>query len=325
MLHSRFSGRAERRLLAVVRAQIVFTVALLLVCSTAACSQEPGAIRIPGGLAMLVVPENTQPALRLLRPGRRDSDRSIEILFPEHVTVRAEGRTDVQHPYLFRPGRVGEPPIWRRQGTSLEYERQLRDSVRLLARATLEPDGIRLHYELHNQGATAYAMAYAVTDPRLTSTFHDQRLERTYVHRSSGFDLLAADTPERLTMPLDRWLPARYLASYTWPVPAQLVDRRVDGITYYNAARAVDQPFIATISSDSTWLVASFTRETGNVWSNPELTCQHVDPMAPLPPRATAILEVKILVLPGHSLENALRTAVRQRESLNQGRLTEMK
>ena len=44
-------------------------------------------------------------------------------------------------------------------------------------------------------------------------------------------------------------------------------------------------------------MVASFTRETGNVWSNPELTCQHVDPQTSLPPGQDATLEVKILVL----------------------------
>jgi hypothetical protein len=79
-------------------------------------------------------------------------------------------------------------------------------------------------------------------------------------------------------MPLDEWLPARYLASFTWPVPAQRVERRGDGIAYYNKSRAVDVPFIATLSTDSEWVIASFARELGNVWSNPELTCRHVDP-----------------------------------------------
>src|SRR5262249_42057823 len=102
-------------------------------------------------------------------------------------------------------------------------------------------------------------------------------LERTYVHHVDGFDLLASETPSRLRMPLNEWLPARYLASFTWPIPSQHVERR-DGITYYNKSRAVDAPFISTLSQDGRWVVASFTRNTGNVWSNPELSCQHVDP-----------------------------------------------
>jgi hypothetical protein len=116
-------------------------------------------------------------------------------------------------------------------------------------------------------------------------------------------------------MPLDQWLPARYLASFTWPVPAQRIERREDGITYYNKSRAVDQPFIATLSADGAWVVASFARGTGNVWSNPELTCQHADPQTSLPPGQRATLEVKILVLQG-PLDDALERAIRQRKSL---------
>jgi hypothetical protein len=149
--------------------------------------------------------------------------------------------------------------------------------VHFVARATLEEDGVRFQYEFTNRSAAAYDMIYAVTDPRLTSIFHDVRLERTYVHHVDGFDLLASETPSRITVPLDQWLPARYLASHTWPVPSELVEHRDDGITYYNKSRSVDEPFIATLSSDGKWVVASFTRETGNVWSNPELRgCQTI-------------------------------------------------
>jgi hypothetical protein len=179
----------------------------------------------------------------------------------------------------------------------------------------LEEDGVRFHYEFSNHSGVAYDMIYAVTDPRLTSTFHDVRLERTYVHHADGFELLASESPGRLTMPLDQWLPARYLASFTWPVPALRIERRTDGITYYNKSRPVDQPFIATLSADSAWVVASFAREAGNVWSNPELTCQHVDPQTSLAPRGRATLEMKILVLRG-SLDEALRRARSQRASL---------
>lgn len=62
-------------------------------------------------------------------------------------------------------------------------------------------------------------------------------------------------------------------------------------------------------------MVASVARETGNVWSNPELTCQHVDPQTPLLAGQRAALEVKVLVLKG-SLDEALQRAIRQRASL---------
>jgi hypothetical protein len=253
--------------------------------------------------------------LRVVLPGRPSSDRSIEILFPEHVTVRKQGQDSAEQLYMFSPEGRGDRPRWRRSGSSLEYERDLRDGIRLLARATLESDGVRFRYEFTNGSRVAYDMIYAPTDPRLTSIFHDARLERTYVHHAGGLDLLASETPRRLTMPLDQWLPARYLVSFTWPIPAQRFERRDDGIAYYNKSRAVDAAFIATASTDKAWVIASFARTAGNVWSNPELTCQHVDPQTPLPPGQRAAIELKMLVMRG-SPADALERAMQQRESL---------
>jgi len=278
-------------------------------------ARQPAAIENRSGLKLLVAEENTDPTLRIVLPGRPESDRAIEIIFPEHVTVRRHGSADAEQLYLFRTGIHGERVAWSRAGRSLGYDRELPGAVQMRARATLEEDGVRFHYQFRNRSKVAYDMVYAVTDPRLTSIFHDVRLERTYVHHPEGFALLAAETPDRLTKPLDQWLPCRYLASFTWPVPATRVEHRGDGITYYNASQAVDQPFIATLSSDGQWVIASFTRQTGNVWSNPELTCQHVDPQTALLPRQEAELEVKLLILRG-SLDDALQRAVRQRGSL---------
>ena len=192
---------------------------------------------------------------------------------------------------------------------SLEYERDLRDGVHLLARATLEGDGVRFRYEVTNNSRVAYEILYAPTDRRLTSIFHDERLERTYVHHADGFDLLASETPRRLTIPLDQWLPARYLASFTWPIPAQRIERRDDGIPYYNKSRAVDMPFIATLSTDKAWVIASFARTAGNVWSTLESTRQHVDSQTSLSPGQRATIELKMLVIRG-SLDDALGRAI---------------
>ena len=277
--------------------------------------QQSDAVQNAAGLRMLVAEQNARPTLRIVVPGHAQSDRSLEILFPEHVSVRRPGSATVEHLYRFQPGAQGDRPTWRREGLSLQYERELPGPIHLLARATLELDGVRFHYEFRNGSDLHYEMVYAVTDPRMTGMFHDVRLERTYVYRDAAFDLLASDRPERLTLPLDQWLPSRYLASYTWPVPIPLVERR-DGITYYNASRRVDQPFIATLSTDRTWVIATFARSPGNVWSNPELTCQHADPQASLPPRQRVILEVKMLVLQG-TLEDVVQAVVTQRGSLN--------
>jgi len=72
---------------------------------------------------------------------------------------------------------------------------------------------------------------------------------------------------------------------------------------------------IATFSSDRKWVVASFTRTTGNLWSNPELTCQHVDPEIPVAVGASAAMEIKILVFQG-SLDDVLKKVDSQRQSL---------
>ena len=171
--------------------------------------QNRASVNNEHGLQLLIVTENTQPTLRIVLPGHATSDRSIEVLFPEHVTAVQHGSTVAEQLYILRPGRQEEPATWRQTGRSFEYVRDLPGGVHLLARATLEDDGVRFHYEFKNNSAVAYDMIYAVTDPRLTGVFHDARLERTYVHHRDGFDLLASETPDRLTLPLNQWLPAR--------------------------------------------------------------------------------------------------------------------
>ena len=281
-------------------------------CAIGAFGQSLSPVRNPSGMR-LVVSDQKAPTLSVIVPGAPDNDRSIEVIFPEHVTARLHGNTEAEHLYLFTS--PDTRPTWNKSGSSLEYEMNFKDGIHFLARATLQDDGVLFHYEFTNGSQKAYDMIYAVTDPRLTGIFHDVRLESTYVHHKQGFELLASETPDRLAMPLDRWLPSRYMASYTWPVPPKRVERRDDGITYYNKSEPVDEPMVATLSTDRKWVVASLSRTTGNVWSNPELTCQHVDPVTPLPPGANASLEVKLLVFRG-TLEDALGKVRVQRESL---------
>ena len=301
------------------RTIVVTSLLLAVLACRHAFEQGPptpsGSVRNSVGMQLTVADENTYPTLRIVLPGHPISDRAIEVIFPEHVTVRDHGATDAHQLYLWQPGRSGEPPRWRRAARALEYERHLPGNVEMLARATLDDDGVRFRFRLANRSDTTYDLIWAPIDPRLTAEFHDVRLERTYVHHANGFDLLASETPSRLTMSLDRWLPARYLASFTWPVPSRLVETR-DDLTYYNKSRAVDAPFIATLSRDRRWVVASFTRTTGNVWSNPELTCQHVDPQTKVAPGEVATLNTKILFVRG-SLDDAFAMAMRQRESLD--------
>ena len=88
-----------------------------------------------------------------------------------------------------------------------------------------------------------------------------------------------------------------------------------DGITYYYKAEPLNQSMLATLSKDGKWIVVTFSHTTGNVWSNPELTCQHVDEDRPLAPGQKTVLQVKLLVFRG-TLNEALKKVVAHRPAL---------
>ncbi len=223
----------------------VSRVHLLFLCATTVLSVAPGAkaqelvVTNRAGVHLQVDQENTEPSLKILLPGQPASDPGIEVLFPEHVTARPHG-AEAQHLYLFRPGRQEQRPLWRLNGMSLEYQMPLA-GILLTARATLEEDGVRYNYEFSSSSGPAYDLIQAVTDPRMaTELLRDIRLERTYVHHANGFDLLASETPARLTMPLREWLPNRFRVPFSWPVDTSRVEKQPDGITWYNKSRPVD-------------------------------------------------------------------------------------
>jgi len=258
------------------------------------------------GIHVEVSQQDSLPALKVLLPGQPATDAGIFILFPEHVTALEQGKADAVHLYIFDPGPQSSRPVWRVGAQSLEYEMNLQAGVHLIARATLEPDGIRFHYGFVNRSDTNYEFIEAITDPRMiTRYFRDVRLERTYVHHFDGFDLLASETPARLTVPLDQWLPNRYRVPYIWPVDRNRVEKKEDGLTWYNKSRRVDAPFIATKSTDGKWILATYSAAPGNVWTNPELTCQHADMQTSLKPNSTSSTDLKILLLRG-SLDDVL-------------------
>jgi hypothetical protein len=283
-------------------------------CIPFAATSQTFDVHNSSGLRMSVDRDERNPALIITVPDGPERRRNSKILFPEHVTVRAHSQREQEHLYMFSAGTRGDSPAWRKTDNALEYARDFAQ-IHFVARATLKDDGIVFQYEFTNHSETDYDMVTAITDPRFHGAFYDPRLQRTYVHHKDGFDLLASETAARLTIPLNDWFPVRYLASFTAPVPKERVQRREDGITYYYKSRSVDVPMIATLSEDRTWVAASFARDPGNVWSNPELTCQHVDPEVPLQHNGYAAYEVKILIFNG-SLEEALRKVVAQRKEL---------
>lgn len=286
---------------------------LLLLAASGAASYAQNLAVVDHTTGIAVQVAQAFPALKIIVPGLSPSDPGVLVIFPEHVTARQHGRNDAEHLYLFRTGPQGRRPQWQRFSQSLAYEMDLSGGVRMMARATLEADGVRYHYDFINRSKVDYDVVQAVTDPRMISPyFHDVRLERTFVHHSNGFELLASETAARLTLPLKEWLPNRYRASYTWPVEAKRVEKKEEGITWYNKSRPVDEPLIATKSTDGKWIMATFTHDSGNVWSNPELTCQHADPSTSLPAGGTASVELKTLLIQG-TLDAVLARVRQQR------------
>ena len=272
-------------------------------------AQSLAVVDVTSGLRLAVADDYACPTLRLFLPGDKSASGSVLIVYPEHVTVSEHGKSEPKHLYLWWPPRACLRPNWRQQGQSLEYEMDLKEDVHMLARATLDQDGVRYHVEITNRSKVDYDRVEAIWDPRFSeSTFRDFRLERTYVHRKAGWQLLASDLPDRLTMPLNQWFPCRYKDSYTWPVPppGKRVVRDSDGITYYDASQPVDVPVIATFSGDKSWVAASFAKDAGNVWTNPEITCQHANPSAPLGANDKATLAGESFVFKG-SLDDLLR------------------
>jgi hypothetical protein len=263
---------------------------------------------------MMVDTGEKDPVLSVTVPNGPVNGRTFKILMPEHVTVRLHGEVEAHQLYIYGRNPKGLAIAWEKSGNTLEYSTEF-GQLHFVAKATLVNDGIVFRYEFTNNGTIDYDMATAVTDPRFKAVFNDLRLERTYVHSKGGFVLLASHTPERLTLPLNQWFPVRYLASYTAPIPGDRIQKRDDGITYLYSPDRVDEPMIATLSNDRTWVAASFSRDPGNVWTNPELTCQHVDPQVPLPRGKHAEYEMKILIFKG-SLDDALKKVTAQMDGL---------
>ena len=191
----------------------------------------------------------------------------------------------------------GHCPFGILMGKELRYETELDNAVKMIANVTLEDDGLRYKYKFINHSSQSYSKLQAVTCVQLYSLFSDTLLQRTYVHHSNGFELLASETPERLTMPLQKWIPCRYLVSYTWPVNPNRIEQDENSITRYNKSKKVDKPFMATLSHDGKWIAATFTKETGNLWNNPERSCQHADPAVDLKAGETKTLELRTFII----------------------------
>jgi len=296
---------------------------VIFVLLTVGCGRARPAIGQPkmslvngAGVSIEVAEEHANPAVWVNVPDEPDGHHAVLVLLPEHVTVRRHNAKDAEHLYIWSDRAGGARPHWNRSGDALEYTKDLSTGLQLLGRVTAHLDGLLLHYEFRNETDTDFDSVQAISDPRMVSRLlHDVRLERTYVHGPDGFTLLASDMPERLTMPLNVWLPNRYRISYAWPVETTRIQPQPDGIRFINAPRQTDEPVLATVSSDRRWVMATFSRNPGNLWTNPELTCQHADPDITTPRHTTGIVEEKILLFRG-TLDDVIVRVHEERQGL---------
>ena len=131
---------------------LIFILSAKFLAGLASYAQAPSGVQNASGLRLVVANDNTCPTLRIILPGHPDTDRTIEVLFPEHVTVRKQGETEAKHLYLFQPGLHGDRPGWQHVGQSLEYEKELSVPhisvrwIRVLHEATLHVELVHIKH-----------------------------------------------------------------------------------------------------------------------------------------------------------------------------------
>jgi hypothetical protein len=126
----------------------------------------------------IIVARKDLPLLKILLPGQPVSERGIEVEFPEHVTGLNKNTKQVEHLYLVSSGSRNKrtTPVWKVEGNAIVYETVLNNMVTMIAKAELEPEGVRYTYQFNNHSNISYENFQAVTCVKLYSVFSDTRL-----------------------------------------------------------------------------------------------------------------------------------------------------
>ena len=275
---------------------------LLVVMPIAHCQAAPqaGEILLPGSsVRVRPMHDRVAPTLELLFPPGEGPDPAVRIELPESVLAQLEGGSEQLTLYANHHA-DNKRPMWRVAGGAIEATFELDGGCQMNVQARAEPDGLRITYKFTNRSNENYAWIMPATCVRQSGSLEDPLLERTYVHHKNGFELLASETPDRLEMTQQQWLPCRYRAFHSWgrPRPEKRKIQR-GGLTSYTKSRPVDLPFVATQSRNGKWLIATYAKGVGSVWTNPARTCQHADPLVALKAGETKSVELKTFVLRG--------------------------
>src|SRR5204863_9210749 len=104
MQHWLFHHQHSQLAVLITGASVAVSASIPLQC------QDLPPLQVSAGLQLLIDQENAAPTVRVILPGRSASDRTIEILVPEHITVVHHGSTTPQQLYRWRPGLGASPP-----------------------------------------------------------------------------------------------------------------------------------------------------------------------------------------------------------------------
>ena len=300
-------------LIAVVLGPIQYVAAQIDQIAKTSILQSPTIICPESGVRVVALMDHISPIVRILLPGEPVDSHGIQVEFPESVKVTVSPVSAMEKIYvvdrrLKNNARGSKVPVytWQASSQSLSYAMGIGSNIAMICEVLAEADGPRFRYTFTNLSDQAYATIRPINCAQLGTgpAFGDERLERTWVHHASGYDLLAAESSERLTLPVKEWVQSRYHAFIE--VPQGPHNERLNLATaprgfviMYHKSRPIDDPVIATTSVDGRWVAASYNPTAKSVWSNPQWTCQHSDPMAPLPAHGRVQLEVKIFVFKG--------------------------
>jgi len=238
------------------------------------------------------------PAIAVFLPSLAAPSAVIEM--PEHAWRRVRADNSQSWFYKMYGANASErgKVSWTSTTDTLAFRMETPSGYKLNGNATLSDDKIAVNYEILSESERQIAAVQAVTCVRLYRPFTDVFLERTFVHEESGLQLIARDTPDRLTKNAEEWLPCRYIARVGSGTTAYRVES-LEGVTRYFRSRPADTPLIATESDPPGWTACTFSQRGESVFTNPARTCHHADPISLAVSDGRATHGVNVVMLRG--------------------------
>jgi hypothetical protein len=219
------------------------------------------------------------PVLDIFLPGL-EHHRSIVIEVPEHAWYRTAPSARQTWIVEQSPGtRPLAPFTWETHSTWAGCTVVLSSGFSIGVIIAVDDRSVDITYKLISTLPMAIYEARISTCVKLYRPFMDIFLERTFIHGTMGIDLLAAETPTRLNMNAEEWLPCRYIASSfpSSPLPSTARVSEEEHAVHYFRQGPADASFIATEATCSKWVAASYARTPSYIWTNPARTCHHLD------------------------------------------------